>query len=112
MSNNAAPQSIQPSTIEDPDFVMSEEVQTEYERGVVDGIAKREALADEVMQQIGWWENQCALQMARVETLESLLEFWIYDGRLQTFEDRERFRRAARAALPQSSGVARTEVKS
>lgn len=35
--------------------------------------------------------------------LRELVEFWIYDGRLQTFEDRERFRKAARAALADTS---------
>ena len=35
----------------------------------------------------------------RIRELEDLVKFWIFDGRLQTFEDRERFRKAARAAL-------------
>lgn len=37
------------------------------------------------------------------QALRELVEFWIYDGRLQTFEDRERFRKAARAALAMTS---------
>ena len=31
--------------------------------------------------------------------LREVLEMWVYRGQLQTFEDRERFRAAARAAL-------------
>src|SRR5690349_7747018 len=33
------------------------------------------------------------------ETLRDLLEFWTHESRLQTFEDRDRFRKAARATL-------------
>jgi len=39
------------------------------------------------------------LAAAEIEGLREFIEFWIFDGRLQTFEDRERFRKAARAAL-------------
>jgi hypothetical protein len=33
------------------------------------------------------------------DTLRDLLEFWTHESRLQTFEDRDRFRKAARATL-------------
>jgi hypothetical protein len=42
-------------------------------------------------------------QSQQDSALRELLEFWVYDGRLQTFEDRERFRKAARAAIADTS---------
>ena len=51
-------------------------------------------------------ERRCAELEAQVSRLRQseaelreVLEMWIYRGNLQTFEDRERFRAAARAAL-------------
>ena len=46
-------------------------------------------------------EERDALR-AQVKALRETLEFWIADGHLQTFEDRERFRQSARAALESS----------
>jgi hypothetical protein len=50
---------------------MSEEVQTEFERGLAEGIRRREALANEVLATVGWWEEQCRIQAARIEELEA-----------------------------------------
>lgn len=44
-------------------------------------------------------ERELAASQEKVKRLREVLEFWIYDGHLQTFEDRERFRKAARATL-------------
>lgn len=41
---------------------------------------------------------------SRVMELSHLLQIWSGDGQLQTFENRERFRKAARAALTTTSG--------
>lgn len=46
----------------------------------------------------------------RVEELAALIEFWTSDRRLQTFEDRQRFRKAALAALPPSSSTGLTDM--
>ena len=39
----------------------------------------------------------------RYEAMEAVLVEWLYDGRLQTFEDRDKFRKAAKAALDRST---------
>lgn len=66
----SAPES-RSTDIVDPDFVEAEDVQTEFERGVAEGIRRREELANEVLQQVGWWEEQYQLQAARIEELEA-----------------------------------------
>jgi hypothetical protein len=45
------------------------------------------------------------LQAARDE-LVAFIELWVYEGRLQTFEDRERFRKNARDVLDRTTGNA------
>jgi hypothetical protein len=61
-------------TTHDPDFVEAEDVETEFERGLAEGIRRREALANEVLQQVGWWEEQCRLLIGENEGLKALVQ--------------------------------------
>ena|SRR5690348_11828616 len=46
---------------------------------------------------------------AQRQTLQEVVEHYLHDGHLQTFEDRERFRNEARAALGRLQGASSAE---
>lgn len=55
---------------EDPDFVQATDVETEYERGYSHGIAAREALAKQVM------EETMRIEVANQRLQKYLARFW------------------------------------
>jgi hypothetical protein len=48
--------------------------------------------------------NAAARLIAAAPDMLEVLKRWTYDGALQTYEDRERFRKAARAAIAKAEG--------
>ena len=67
-------------TFEDPDFVMSEEVQTEYERGRADGVAHMQSLADDVLARSLADELEIEALKARIEDLKRRLSLKTAEG--------------------------------
>lgn len=63
-------------------------------------------------------ETHCAALQAEIERLCDFLQLWIYEGRLQSFEDRERFRHDAKSLLwgdsppaPETSAPSRGSIE-
>jgi len=69
---------------DDPDFVESEEVQTEYERGRADGIRHMQSMADDVLARSLADELEIMALKARVEDLNRRLALKTAQGKVDS----------------------------